>query len=388
MAITSQVWNGKAFVNTDSDTVDQKNVNDGAASSSTLWTSSKVSEELARKAEKTHTHSASQVSGLHAVATNGNYESLINKPTIPPAYTHPNDSSTRHVTDAEKATWNGKANANHTHDYAPTNHSHSNYAAVSHTHTIANINGLQGEIDNLKQSVSSGKNAIASAITGKGVAASGSDTFATLSNKINQISSGFSLKNAVLVGNYTATDKEVNLTSGKTYVIKNTSPNVATYILLYKGPDTSWSRDSIPIWGGGSFVVTAQNNYYIKNYSTTFSVFEVPGAPTLSLAQKSLTVFDGGDRGGVNICTLSGSGMAFISGLDTHSQYRIEYSNFSVSIDGYAPVSFDYTAVPALSNAGIFFSKSLVVEMYATPCHDDMDGGRMEVQGGVSYLMF
>lgn len=35
-------------------------------------------------------------------------------------YVHPNDANTRHVTDAEKATWNGKANANHTHDsYMP-----------------------------------------------------------------------------------------------------------------------------------------------------------------------------------------------------------------------------------------------------------------------------
>lgn len=40
---------------------------------------------------------------------------------------------------------------------------------------------------NLKQSVSDGKNQIASAITGKGVSASGSDTFGVLSNKINQI---------------------------------------------------------------------------------------------------------------------------------------------------------------------------------------------------------
>lgn len=30
-------------------------------------------------------------------------------------YVHPNDSNTRHVTDSEKATWNGKADANHGH---------------------------------------------------------------------------------------------------------------------------------------------------------------------------------------------------------------------------------------------------------------------------------
>lgn len=38
-------------------------------------------------------------------------------------YTHPSDANTRHVTDAEKATWNGKANA-HTHPYSPTSHNH------------------------------------------------------------------------------------------------------------------------------------------------------------------------------------------------------------------------------------------------------------------------
>lgn len=43
------------------------------------------------------------------------------------------------------------------------------------------------DIQNLKSSVSSGKTAIASAIAAKGVAASGSDTHATLANKISQI---------------------------------------------------------------------------------------------------------------------------------------------------------------------------------------------------------
>lgn len=43
---------------------------------------------------------------------------------------------------------------------------------------------------NLKQSVSDGKNQIASAITGKGVSASGSDTFGVLADKIGQINTG------------------------------------------------------------------------------------------------------------------------------------------------------------------------------------------------------
>ncbi|WP_336759310.1 pyocin knob domain-containing protein [Paenibacillus sp. USHLN196] len=43
------------------------------------------------------------------------------------------------------------------------------------------------EFESLKSSVSDGKSAIAAAITGKGVAASGSDTFSQLTNKIKQI---------------------------------------------------------------------------------------------------------------------------------------------------------------------------------------------------------
>ena len=45
------------------------------------------------------------------------------------------------------------------------------------------------EINNLKTSVSNGKTLIANAITGKGVATSSSDTFATMASKISQIKS-------------------------------------------------------------------------------------------------------------------------------------------------------------------------------------------------------
>ena len=51
------------------------------------------------------------------------------------------------------------------------------------------------EFESLKSSVSDGKSAIAAAITGKGVAASGSDTFLQLSNSIAKIRSGFSYNN-------------------------------------------------------------------------------------------------------------------------------------------------------------------------------------------------
>lgn len=38
-----------------------------------------------------------------------------NKTEIPAPYVHPNDANTRHVTDSDKANWNGKANGSHTH---------------------------------------------------------------------------------------------------------------------------------------------------------------------------------------------------------------------------------------------------------------------------------
>ena len=58
------------------------------------------------------------------------------------------------------------------------------------TTTLANSAAVKTAYDRAEQafqSASSGKTAIASAITAKGVAASGSDTFATLANKISQI---------------------------------------------------------------------------------------------------------------------------------------------------------------------------------------------------------
>ena len=49
------------------------------------------------------------------------------------------------------------------------------------------VTDVEGALNELFTNVSNGKNLIASAITGKGVSASGSDTFAQLANKINSI---------------------------------------------------------------------------------------------------------------------------------------------------------------------------------------------------------
>ena len=48
-----------------------------------------INTALAGKANTSHTHTASQVSGLADVATSGSYNDLTNKPTIPSAYTLP-----------------------------------------------------------------------------------------------------------------------------------------------------------------------------------------------------------------------------------------------------------------------------------------------------------
>ena len=64
----------------------------------------------------------------------------------------------------------------------------SDITTEANTRASADTN-LQNQVNSLNSSVSNGKNQVANAITGKGVAASGSDSFATLANKINQIQS-------------------------------------------------------------------------------------------------------------------------------------------------------------------------------------------------------
>ena len=71
------------------------------------------------------------------------------------------------------------------------------YAPASHTHTTTNITGLDtklsgydSEIANLKSSVSSGKSAVASAITDKGVSTSATASFEQMAANIRSIPLG------------------------------------------------------------------------------------------------------------------------------------------------------------------------------------------------------
>ena len=74
--------------------------------------------------------------------------------------------------------------------FATANHTHTQYAASSHSHEIANINGLQSELNSLKSSVSSGKATIASAVTDKGVQTAADATFQQIANNIGNIQTG------------------------------------------------------------------------------------------------------------------------------------------------------------------------------------------------------
>lgn len=58
------------------------------------------------------------------------------------------------------------------------------------------VDALATEVDSLKSSVSDGKNKIATAITGKGVSTSGSDTFSKMATNINSIQVGVNTSDA------------------------------------------------------------------------------------------------------------------------------------------------------------------------------------------------
>lgn len=64
------------------------------------------------------------------------------------------------------------------------------YAAKTHTHSIADITGLQTELDSLKTSVSEGKSLIAAAVTDKGVQTAADATFQQMATNIGNIASG------------------------------------------------------------------------------------------------------------------------------------------------------------------------------------------------------
>ncbi|MET3937963.1 hypothetical protein ABIC22_000775 [Paenibacillus sp. PvP094] len=119
----------------------------------------------------------------------------------------------------------------------------------------------------LFQSVSDGKTAIAAAITGKGVAATGSDTFNQLSSKINSISSNIQ----ILTGSGSV---EVNDTVGYSREVTNLNitgfvPRVV-YISVSASYTNSGSYDSGSISGGACLIYdSTRGTFSSGNISAT-----------------------------------------------------------------------------------------------------------------------
>lgn len=82
--------------------------------------------------------------------------------------------------------------------YMKTADANNAFATKSHTHNIAQITGLQTELDNLKTSGSEGKSLIASAITAKGVSTASDATFQQMATNIGNIQTGVELWNVYL----------------------------------------------------------------------------------------------------------------------------------------------------------------------------------------------
>lgn len=127
-------------------------------------------DKVAGKQLSTEDYTTAEKTKLSGVAANANnYAHPANHP--PSIITQ--DASNRFVTDAEKAAWNAKA-------------AQTDVGTISALLTSTKSNTVAA-INELFTSASNGKTAVAAAITGKGVPASGADTFAQLVTKINAI---------------------------------------------------------------------------------------------------------------------------------------------------------------------------------------------------------
>lgn len=104
-----------------------------ASANSVAWNN--ISGKPSSFTPASHTHTASQVSGLAKVATSGNYNDLINKPNIPEGTEVDTALSTTSVNPVQNkvitSALNGKANTSHTHSQYLTSSSLSGYATQS-----------------------------------------------------------------------------------------------------------------------------------------------------------------------------------------------------------------------------------------------------------------
>lgn len=89
---------------------------------------------VAGKANATHNQNASTITGLATVATTGKYADLDGKPTIPTSL--PANGGNADTVDNKHAS-----------DFATASHTHTQYAGTSHTHAQGDITGLADALD-------------------------------------------------------------------------------------------------------------------------------------------------------------------------------------------------------------------------------------------------
>ena len=158
------------------------------------------------------------------------------------------------------------------------------YPHSTYTHPSTIQCSAATEINNLKSSVSSGKIQVANAITGKGVSASGNDTFATLASKINQITSG---------AWYTSFNANVAQARGsiESYTLDITNYNYIA-ITTYQGDSKAHFRMSIVKDGSISEILSAGTipDYIVTMYLSGNSICFGPGHRT-ALCYLSLFTF-------------------------------------------------------------------------------------------------
>ncbi|MDR6553844.1 hypothetical protein [Paenibacillus qinlingensis] len=142
---------------------------------------------------------------------------------------------------------------------------------------VQNQADLERSVTELFTSVSNGKTAVASAITGKGIPASGSDSFTTLSTKISSISTGS--------GNAVAADVLAGktFTNGMSSGLTGTMPNRNTSQIGLNGAG-SLGRMAIQVpngyWDGNSSVYWDDPDFIAANIKSGVNIFGVVGDMT------------------------------------------------------------------------------------------------------------